>query len=131
MNFYKKISMVMAIAGALMIGSMGYAAAQTTNQEQNFVCEQDSLSMADIALPVVTGVTSGLAYRFFGTIILAGLVSKSELVNLLTLPLGFIGIRYVSSLKNDIYEKVFKNKDKAELMDYIDSLAVLAAIIAR
>jgi hypothetical protein len=132
MFVYKKIAMAMVVAGALITGSLGYAMEESAPQEQTAVQEQDSVSMGDIALPIVSGVASGVACNFFAKVIIAGIVTGFP-VNLITGPLGLafggVGIECLSSLKNSTYSKIFKNKNKAEALKCLDALTLFATMI--
>lgn len=128
---YKKIGMAALMASSLIFGSISFAAKGETalwvqfESKQQDACKRDnSISVADIAMPTVTGVMSGLLYA-------AALTHKRGLLDFGMLSLAWC---VASSIKQRFYlynEKgVFSDKHKAIEMDSLDSLITLATFSA-
>lgn len=115
--------MAIAIASAMMIGSMGYAMEQDVTQEvvspeQNSMHERNNISISDIAVPIMTGITSAaLYYEFFKRNPDAAL-----LVWIAT-----------HTVKNYLYyykgKGIFSNKEKALEMDALDTDITITGMI--
>lgn len=128
---YKKIGMAALMASSLIFGSISFAAegetalwVQFESKQQN-ACKQDnSISVADIAMPTVTGVMSGLLY-------VAALGHQPGSLDFAMLTLAWC---VAHSIKERFYlynqKGVFSDKHKAIDMDSLDSLITLATFAA-